>query len=135
MLPNTPSALSMGRLIEDHGCSFQCAPGNAAIVDEHESAMQTVHDLESALVEASAKELYWRRLRRKAVARSFTAGSESATTPSDDAATPSTNINEDMMNKYRTREQAQSAGECLRLSRWHVAAAITLRFQALCEPA
>lgn len=38
----------------------------------------------------------------------------------------STNIDEDMMNKYRTREQAQSAGECSRLSRWHVAVASTL---------
>jgi hypothetical protein len=38
----------------------------------------------------------------------------------------STNINEDMMNQYRQREQAQSAGECGRLSRWHVAASSTL---------
>lgn len=38
----------------------------------------------------------------------------------------STNIDEDMMIKYRTREAAQSAGECSRLSRWHVAAATNL---------
>ena len=42
-----------------------------ASAKEHVKAMQEVHDLESALVEASAKELYWQRLRRKAVASIF----------------------------------------------------------------
>ena len=32
-LPNTPSVLSIGRLIEDHGCTFSWTPGEASITD------------------------------------------------------------------------------------------------------
>ena len=33
VLPNTPSVLSIGRLIEDHGCTFSWTPGEASITD------------------------------------------------------------------------------------------------------
>ena len=33
VLPNTPAVLSIGRLIEDHGCTFKWTPGEASITD------------------------------------------------------------------------------------------------------
>ena len=59
------------------------------ITRQHEGAMQIVHDLESSLVDANASELYWRRLRRKAVAASIAERmSDDTAVRSDDDAPP-----------------------------------------------
>ena len=59
------------------------------ITRQHERAMQIVHDLESSLVDANAEELYWRRLRRKAVAAGIAERmSDDTATRSDDDAPP-----------------------------------------------